>query len=239
MWMLLQDEEYWPGFNVTSTMVEQVYSECGFWLWQLADQEETIRPPYEAAEVNLIWHTDLHQYSVTKEWMIAFIDDSSRRLMGWDFVADKASATQEEVLRRIIDETGQQPYALWSDNGTEFQGTFRDYLEEHHVVPVYTHPYTPQQNGKIERFWRTVERCKIPSGMAHHMERYNQIPHLGLPYLDPDPAKPRRGRRRMKPAEAYDQLERYAGLPAVGHWRVGWDMMEFEPHPPRERASRR
>ena len=52
------------------------------------------------------------------------------------------------------------PKTMIMDNGTEFQGPFEDLLQRRNVEIRKTLPYTPQQNGKIERWWDTIEKKK-------------------------------------------------------------------------------
>ncbi len=56
---------------------------------------------------------------------------------------------------------------ILSDNGPEFgprinnnknQHPFERMLIELGIKHRYTRPYRPQTNGKVERFWRTLER---------------------------------------------------------------------------------
>ncbi|KAH0785296.1 Integrase core domain containing protein [Histomonas meleagridis] len=52
------------------------------------------------------------------------------------------------------------PKTMIMDNGTEFQGPFEELLHMNNVEIKKTLPYTPQQNGKIERWWDIIERKK-------------------------------------------------------------------------------
>jgi hypothetical protein len=192
-------------------MISLVYEQEDLWAWQhVPDDPEDERPPYAALLVNLIWHTDLHLYSVTHTWIIAFIDDCSRRIMGWEFLPDKSSEATAAVLERVLGEVGEKPLALWSDNGTEFQGKFRDLLEREGMSPVYTEAYNPQQNGKIERFWPTVEACRDPSYMGPHIEEYNRSCCTAFP-RNPEVTH---CYSSLTPHEAYDKWEHWS-WPAV------------------------
>ena len=54
---------------------------------------------------------------------------------------------------------------LRCDDGGEFTaGEFRDVLRREKICPEYTAPYSPHQNGKAERSWRTLwemARCML------------------------------------------------------------------------------
>lgn len=44
-----------------------------------------------------------------------------------------------------------------TDNGSEFEKYFRNYLEQQNIIHFNTYPRCPQQNGNIERFNRTLK----------------------------------------------------------------------------------
>jgi hypothetical protein len=95
--------------------------------------------------------------------------------------------------------SGERPYAIWSDNGTEFKGDFDTFLQNEHVRHVLTTPYNPEQNGKIERFWPTVEKWDDDGGLMDWIEGYNATAHTALPRM----TQPSGVRVRMSPNDAY------------------------------------
>lgn len=92
-----------------------------------------------------------------------------------------------------------------SDNGSEYTATvgsksdhiFEEMLKLYNIAHLYTKPYRPQTNGKIERFWRTIKEEFLPglSGLTlaefnaklkQFMYFYNyQRPHAGIKYKTP------------------------------------------------------
>ena len=47
-----------------------------------------------------------------------------------------------------------------SDNGSQFlAGNLRDFFKENHLGQVFTHPYTPQENGHVESFHSIISRA--------------------------------------------------------------------------------
>jgi transposase InsO family protein len=51
-----------------------------------------------------------------------------------------------------------QPHTLISDNSSEFCGhVFQEVLKTRGITWWHTEPYTPEQNGKMERWWGTLE----------------------------------------------------------------------------------
>jgi hypothetical protein len=140
---------------------------------------------FHAKYVDYLWHTDLHQLSSTVDkqgnthilYMIAFMDDASRFITGYSLLRGKTAQTTAEALREVL-RIGMVPAVLGSDNGGEFRGRmFTDLLIEYQIKPWYGQPYTPQQNGKIERFWGTLESSidgsRDPMIIANFISMYN------------------------------------------------------------------
>jgi transposase InsO family protein len=60
-------------------------------------------------------------------------------------------------LRRAQNEFGLRIKKIRSDNGTEFKNSqIEDFLEEEGIKHEFSSPYTPQQNGVVERKNRTL-----------------------------------------------------------------------------------
>jgi transposase InsO family protein len=148
-------------------------------------------------------------------WMIAFIDDASRRLMGWAFLSNRKASSTREALETTIRENQASPYAIWSDHGTEFKGEFESLLHAQGIRHVHTAPRNPQQNGKMERFWPTVERCPSSEEMEDRIRHYNARPHQGLgKFAQSDGTEV-----RMTPQDAYARLEPWPS-PRGPQWKV-------------------
>jgi transposase InsO family protein len=175
-----------------------------------------IRCRYVAEFVNLFWHTDLHLYKRTNQWLMAFLDDASRRIIAFAFLPDKSSESTAVVLLQALATVDIPPYAVWSDNGTEFKGDFEAVLQEHGVRHVRTKPYNPEQNGKIERFWPTVEEWKGQGSLAVWIEKYNARPQTSLPLFEDEDGR----LVRMTPDDAYEELERWGEPQNVPMWVV-------------------
>lgn len=130
---------------------------------------------FSATEINYIWHTDIHY--LTKKppflnettYIVAFLDDCSRKILHYKIGSEKTQNFVIEALNECIQYSRSKPYILTTDNGGEFTGNdIENFLVQNQINHWKTKPYTPQQNGKIERFWRRIEQ----------LENYNDIPHL-------------------------------------------------------------
>jgi transposase InsO family protein len=89
---------------------------------------------------------------------LIIVDDYSR--FTWVFFLQDKSETQEvlkKFLRRAQNEFDAKVKKIRSDNGTEFKNTqVEDFLDEEGIKHEFLAPYTPQQNGVVERKNRTL-----------------------------------------------------------------------------------
>jgi transposase InsO family protein len=66
----------------------------------------------------------------------------------------ETQGTLKRFLRRAQNEFELKVKKIRSDNGSKFKNLqVEEYLEEEGVKHEFSAPYTPQQNGVVERFW--------------------------------------------------------------------------------------
>lgn len=137
-------------------------------------------------------------------FLVAIVDDASR--ITWvEIVKDIKSLTVMFAAMRIFSyfkqSYGIEFQELLSDNGSEFGGKNIKFPEEHpfermliemNIKHRYTRPYRPQTNGKVERFWKTVEADlledmvfdsleHLEDELSQYMYYYNnERPHQGI-----------------------------------------------------------
>jgi hypothetical protein len=87
------------------------------------------------------------------KYCLVIVDDYSR--FTWVFFLLEKSQTQEilkRFLRRAQNKFGLRIKKIRSDNGTEFKNSqIEGFLEEEGIKHEFSSPYTPQQNGVVER----------------------------------------------------------------------------------------
>ncbi|EAX73327.1 hypothetical protein TVAG_574560, partial [Trichomonas vaginalis G3] len=84
---------------------------------------------YEAFYVNEIWHVDIHFLNHRQgEYLYAVIDDKSRKILAWSHLETKEAAQTSRVIQQCFDVYGK-PFAIWSDNGLENYGVFKNLLK--------------------------------------------------------------------------------------------------------------
>jgi putative transposase len=178
--------------------------------WQCQRRPKGHRPRVDgwvsrATEPNERWAIDTtHLFCGRDGWchLTAIIDCYDRTIVGWRLsrsgIANVAAAALEEALRsRNITMAGPVP-VLRSDNGLVFGAkVFVKVARRYGVQQEYITPYTPQQNGMIERFFLTLKqecvwlqrfesRDHAFQVVAAWLDRYDaDRPHSALGYLTP------------------------------------------------------
>ena len=130
-----------------------------------------------------------------KEYLYVFIDDYSRTLFA-DILPDQTSYSAAIVLDEAIQMLPFKIECMYSDNGKEFKGAFKDLCNSYNIPQQHTRPYRPQTNGKAERVIKTIksllkkhhfisreERRRILYAIVRH---YNHVrPHQSLGNISP------------------------------------------------------
>ena len=145
---------------------------------------------------------DLIVQDSKRYYLLCLMDDCSR--IAWAEVMEDLTALTTmfnalKCINLLNAEYHIQFEAILSDNGSEFASPrhphkhpFERMLIELGVKHRYTRPYRPQTNGKVERFWRTLNDDLIEGttfdSLQHFKDElqqyllyYNQLrPHQGL-----------------------------------------------------------
>ncbi len=154
-------------------------------------------------------HIDCHHLSrdlivneSVRRYLVCVIDDCTR--LAWaEVVEDIKSLTvmfsTMRCLNRLQSQYHIQFAEMMSDNGAEFASRnhlsthpFERMLVELGIRHRYTRPYRPQTNGKVERFWRTLNEdliegttfdtlTEFQEELAQYLIYYNEYrPHQAL-----------------------------------------------------------
>jgi len=156
-------------------------------------------------QANSRWAIDMtHLFTKQDGWchLVAVIDCSDRFLVGWRFSRSgkagiSAGALEDALIReKIIPNV--HGLVIRSDNGLVFGSKrFHETVTKYRLHQEYITPYTPEQNGMIERFFRSFkEECAWQHNFVTFDEAYNRIadwidhynherPHSALGYSTP------------------------------------------------------
>lgn len=206
IWAMLRGREGW-GVNRKA-----VYRVLKLKRWLVHQRPWTPRPRVHgrvsrAARSNDRWAMDVTHVACGRDgWahLAAVIDCHDREIIGYEFALrgrakEAERALEDACLARFgtLRPTGTAPL-LRSDNGLIFQSRrFRAACRDYRVRQEFITPYTPEQNGIIERFFRSLkEECVWQHRFATFTEARHTVgqwiqwynegrPHQALAYRSP------------------------------------------------------
>ncbi len=195
-----------PALPASPSAVARVLHEAGYQLEEVASRPhpDHVRH-FERAKPNQLWQTDLFTFILKRQnrrvYLVAFMDDHSRFIVGYGLHASQSSALVLEVLRAAVTGFGT-PEEILTDNGSQYvtwrgKRAFTRELEKRGIKQIVARPRRPQTLGKIERFWGTLWRECLESAVfvdlgdarqriGHFIDYHNfQRPHQGIDGLSP------------------------------------------------------
>ena len=197
------------NFNPSPSGVYNILKRYGKNRLKPADKE--IKRRIIKERMGQLGHIDCHHLSKTiirgqhrKLYMLCVLDDYSR--VAWAEVIEDITALTTmfaalRCMRMIKEKFGIQFEEMIADNGPEFgpavsqnkrNHPFERMLMETGIKRRYIQPYRPQTNGKVERFWRTLNEDLIEETDFDNLEEledellkyliyYNwERPHQGI-----------------------------------------------------------
>jgi transposase InsO family protein len=195
-----------PALAASPAQVSRVLHEAGYELEEVPPQVH--EPPerrFERAKSNQLWQTDLFTFLLKRQnervYLVAFLDDFSRYVVGYGLHSSQSGAMVIEVLRAAIGAYGP-PEEILTDNGTQYvtwrgKSAFQREVEKRGIKQIVSRPRHPQTLGKVERFWGTLWRECLETAVfrdlgdarkriGHFIDHYNfQRPHQSLEGLVP------------------------------------------------------
>jgi putative transposase len=179
--------------------------------WQIRQRPRGQRPRVQGwmsrvEQPNVRWAIDAtHVFCGQDGWchLTAIIDCCDRTIVGWRLsrsgIAHVAAVALEDALRERNIIHGHAPLTLRSDNGLVFGAkVFVSVVRRYGLEQEYITPYSPEQNGMIERFFLTLkqecvwlqrfdDRDHAFRVIANWLDRYHaERPHSALGYLTPN-----------------------------------------------------
>ena len=170
-----------------------------------------VRPRFfERARPNQMWQTDIFTFRLGGRYayLIAFMDDYSRFLVGADLFR---SHTAENVLEvfRVASGEYQPPKEMLTDNGREFvnwRGTtrFQAEMKKNGIHHFKSRPHHPMTLGKIERFWETIWQEFLSRAQFESFESARERIRLWVKYYNHK--RPHQGIEGLCPADRYFEI---------------------------------
>ncbi len=195
-----------PALPASPSAVARVLHEAGYECEEVPTRKH--RQPerrFERARPNDLWQSDLFTFTLKRQnrrvYLVAFLDDHSRFVVGYGLHATQSTALVLEVLRAAVTNY-RAPREVLTDNGSQYvtwrgRSAFSKELSARGIRHVVATPRRPQTLGKIERFWGSLWRECVETAVFRDLDdarkriglycdHYNfQRPHQGIDGLVP------------------------------------------------------
>jgi transposase InsO family protein len=165
---------------------------------------------YEKSRPGELLHLDIKFLPALRnaryDYEFAAVDDYTREAVAW-ITTEQNSATATAFLERLLKELTYPVEAIMTDNAWAFTmqktshpgrlSRFEQALRSYGIAHRLLRPYAPECNGKVERFFRTVDdeclniqKLFTFGARSKAVDRFlwyynNQRPHLSLGGLTP------------------------------------------------------
>lgn len=94
------------------------------------------------------------------------IDDATRWVFAWSYEIANQNSTLD-FLEKVIKRFPFTIQKIRTDQGKEFIGNeIKDFLKQQNIIHRKNTPYSPEENGKIERFHKTLNDKALPWGFS-------------------------------------------------------------------------
>lgn len=159
--------------------------------------------PLEVLEmdIKLVWVEEMKKYAQ----ILTIIDTFTRVVLYWtvgyNMRQQQVKAAWHHVIEHHLQPADALKRALYieirNDNGPQFSAkSVQAFFEENHLNQVFTHPYTPQENGHVESFHGILSKhlnrntywtlTQLESDLTLYYEKYNNVRlHASTAYLPP------------------------------------------------------
>jgi putative transposase len=140
-----------------------------------------------------LWQTDWTLFR--GKWLIVFMDDASRLVVGWGLFDNATSENSVNVLKEAISKYGK-PKSILTGRDTQFYATtkegraqgetyFQRFLHSNGISHILARVNHPQTCGKIERFFgevkKRIETWRDFATVDEVVQWHNYVkPHMSL-----------------------------------------------------------
>ena len=154
-------------------------------------------------DIKMVWVTEhrRHAYILTildtftraaLYWCVGYCMKEQRVKQAWCYVIEHYLQAYDLLNEQLHVE-------LRNDNGPQFSSNMiRRFVKENHIDQVFTHPYTPQENGHVESFHAILKEAlgqqpfwslsELEARLEVFYQKYNQVRiHSSIAYLAPLP----------------------------------------------------
>ena len=157
----LVEEGYIQKVNVSLSTIHRYLKKNHLKAQEVCNVE---RRMFEMEHVNDCWQADtsygpyiLINNKKYRTYIIMFIDDKSRMIMGFDVFLEETAINMQKVFQNAIKTYGK-PKRLFVDNGGPYDNKQLSYIcASLGIELIHAKPYTPEAKAKQERLFRTIK----------------------------------------------------------------------------------
>jgi len=115
-------------------------------------------------DIKYVWIYEVRKYA----FVLTVLDTFTRYVLDWSIgytmKSEQVKATWECVIAKYLQPAGLRKervdIEVRNDNGKQFNSDLIiNFFKENHLNQVFTHPYTPEENGHIESFHSTLGKA--------------------------------------------------------------------------------
>ena len=166
---------------------------------------------FERATPNQMWQTDIFTFRLGGRYayLIAFMDDYSRFIVGADLFRSPTAAAVIEVYRVAVGEF-QPPKEMLTDNGRQYTtwrgvSRFEAELKKDRVAHFKSRPQHPMTLGKVERFWSTIWQDFLVRAQFDSFDAARERIKLWIKYYNHK--RPHQGIDGLCPADRFFEIQ--------------------------------
>jgi len=166
---------------------------------------------FERSTPNQMWQGDIFTFRLGGRYayLIGFIDDYSRYMVGLELYRTQTADQVLEVYRRAIGEYGV-PKEVLTDRGrqyTNWRGStrFERELGKDRVRHIKSQAHHPMTLGKIERFWKTIYEEFLVRAQFVSFEEARERVRQWVQYYNHK--RPHQGIEGLCPADRYFEIQ--------------------------------
>ena len=175
-------------------------------------QRNITRPRFfERSTPNQLWQSDIFTFPLGGRYayLIGFIDDYSRYVVGLELYRSQTAEQVLEVYRRAVGEYGVAKEML-TDRGrqyTSWRGStrFERELGKDRVRHIKSQAHHPMTLGKIERFWKTIYEEFLVRAQFGSFEEARERIRQWVQYYNHK--RPHQGIGGLCPADRYFEIQ--------------------------------
>jgi transposase InsO family protein len=175
-------------------------------------QHNITRPRFfERSTPNQLWQSDIFTFRLGGRYayLIGFIDDYSRYMVGLELYRSQTADQVLEVYRRAVGEYGVAKEIL-TDRGrqyTNWRGStrFERELGKDRVRHIKSQAHHPMTLGKIERFWKTIYEEFLVRAQFGSFEEARERIRQWVQYYNYK--RPHQGIGGLCPADRYFEIQ--------------------------------